>query len=86
MLINLYTIKDLKTKAFGKIFMFQNDEIAARQFHVALITDDTMSQFPDDYVLYAIGVYDDDSGVITANSPERMLTGPEALNKLTKEN
>lgn len=82
--IRLYTIKDSKADCFGKIFMFENDEQAKRSLQVAVTQDKGISMFPDDYTLYFLGVYDDESGIIAGQVPDRLYTGMQALADLSK--
>lgn len=80
--MKIYTVRDAITeKFFGRMFLFQNDEHAKRVFvHSILNQDDPMSKHPDDYTLYRVGAYDDNTGIPIGHDPVRVATGLEILN------
>jgi len=65
MIINLYAIYDSKAEAYLMPFFMQNDGILHR---TALDTlQDPSSLFakhPEDYIMYHLGTYDDQSGLV----------------------
>ena len=80
MLIEVYCIRDEKQEGFGRPFFVTNEAMAHRAFEQAVSGGDKMmSEYPDDYVLYAIGIWDDVSGVFTGQDPNRVMNGFEAL-------
>lgn len=68
MLINAYTIFDVKAEIHHKPFFFIADGEAARAFS-DLANDATTSvgRHPADYTLYRIGTFDDASGLLMAD-------------------
>lgn len=79
MLINLYTIRDAKAEAAMKPILFEQDAIAIRQFELTVTNaDNPMSQNPEDYTLYKIGIWDDENMLIEACDPVRIITGLNA--------
>ena len=78
--MKMYTIRDATLgKFFSKIFMLHNDAHAKRMFqHAVLGGDKVMTDNPDDYTLYRVGAYDDDTGIPIGHDPERVCTGIEA--------
>lgn len=63
MKINAYAILDSKSKTYSKPFYFIHDGEALRAFRGSIQKGDTqISQFPEDFSLYKIGVFDDQSG------------------------
>ena len=76
----MYSVRDVKSEIFTKPMIFQNDETAKRGFMVAVTTEgDPMSSFPDDYVLYKVGHWDDENGLCQGRDPERICTGLEMV-------
>ena len=81
-MIKLYTIRDLQADVFEKIFAFNSEGEAKRVFlQACLDTTHAIGQFPDDYVLYHIGEYDDTNGIPHGHDPVRVITGVEILNQ-----
>lgn len=70
MIINLYSIKDLKV-GFEPPFCAQNDEIAIRQFHGAAkygpLEQNRFKQNPSDYELFKIGQINLENGCIESD-------------------
>ena len=69
----LYSVYDTIAAVFNKPFTEHNDESAKRAF------TNSASEQPNinDYALYHLGEYDDNSGVITPVTPVRIMTGLE---------
>lgn len=62
--IGLYSFYDKLAKAFLPPFPAENDDVAIRTFEHALKQDNRYGQHPQDYWLYRIGLFHQDSGVI----------------------
>lgn len=74
MINKVYAILDTKAGFFGTPFFAVNDSVASRQF-VTLGNDinSMVNKYPDDYQLYSLGEYDDNSGsVIGYDKPTRL--------------
>ena len=70
----IYTIRDVKADAYFRPFYVPNRAVAVRA--VSNLVQDTQSDIgrnPEDYQLFYIGTYDDNSGVISAIAPEHIL-------------
>ncbi len=66
MIQNVYTIKDAKSNAFANPFYSVNDATAIRSFQQAAAdSNTTISQFPEDFALYKLGSFSDESGEFT---------------------
>lgn len=71
MKLGMYAVLDVKAKAHISPFCLPNDEMALRAF--ADCTNDADHMFckhPQDYLLYRVGEFDVESGMVT---PERRL-------------
>lgn len=76
----IYTVRDAQAEAAMRPVFFEQDAIAIRSFKMSVTNaDDPMSSNPDDYTLYRIGVYDDESMLIESHDPVRLMGGLEAV-------
>jgi len=80
----LYTIYDNKAQTHGRPFTAINDNVAIRSFAQAVRDPQTeFSKAPGDYMLYGIGAYDDDTGIIEPErAPVHIATGTDLLAKI----
>lgn len=70
----MYSIRDSKSEIFNAPFYKSTHGEAERDF-TKLVNDDKsmLSQFPEDFDLYYLGVYDDNTGKIMArDTPEHV--------------
>lgn len=74
----IFTIFDKKAVAYNQPFYYhqKGQAIRALQDNVAQV-DSPISKHPEDYALYKIGEFDDQSGEISSTKPEFI---EEALN------
>lgn len=70
MLHNIYSVKDTKAEAFLPPWYAPTNASAIRSFSTA-VNDSThdFAKYPSDFVLYQLGSFDDNTGVITAMEP-----------------
>jgi hypothetical protein len=77
MIQNVYTIKDAKTNAFANPFYSVNDATAIRSFEQAAADPNTtISQFPEDFSLYKLGTFSDESGEFTLEKTPQFIANP----------
>lgn len=68
MLLNVYTLYDVKSETYGLPYFAVNDAIAMRTcYDGCLMADSTVSRHPEDFTIYRLGYYDDSTGVITCS-------------------
>lgn len=75
MLHELYSIRDSKSEVYGQPFA-QKTEAEAKRTFVAVSNDKTtfIGKYPEDYDLFALGHYDDNTGQIKPfPSPKHIL-------------
>lgn len=66
MILNAYTLHDLKALNFNQPFFCLNHGVARRMVtDIATDPNTSIGRHPSDYILYFIGTYDDASGVFT---------------------
>lgn len=76
----IYTIRDATLQAGTRPMFFATQEQAVRAFSAAVSGgDQNMTENCDDFTLYKIGSFNDESQLITGHDPERVVTGFEAL-------
>ena len=74
MLLNCYTIFDLKAQVYHRPFFMRSHGEALRTFiDMATDTNTSIGQHPEDYALYCIGGFDDDRGIISATEAHHSL-------------
>ena len=82
MILNLYSIYDLKAGVYNTIFTQLNDAVAQRAF-IHLIKDEnsTISSSPEDFILYCVGAFDDARGYIDNSSeyPRVVIDGKACI-------
>ena len=62
---NIYTIKDNKAGLFGPVFLLKNNFVALRTLADEMNKQDSViGKHPEDYALYCVGEFDEDTGEI----------------------
>lgn len=82
MIKQIFTIFDSATQAYMIPFFDLHEGSARRQFG-DLVNDPEhpFSKHPDDYTLYFIGIYNEDTGHVEAHDPKSLGNGIEYMNK-----
>lgn len=76
--INIFAIFDKKAVSYLAPFYFPQKGQAIRAFEDSINdTNSVFNKHPEDYALYKLGEYDDQSGIIKSTQPEFI---EEALN------
>lgn len=67
-----FSLFDVKAKAYCVPFFVHNVNLALRSFGDAVLDQSTgISKHPEDFMLYRLGEYDDNSGkLLSLNEPE----------------
>lgn len=74
MMLNAYSIYDLKALMFFPPFYLSTDGAAARAFSDTVNDPSTsISRHPSDYVLYCVGTFNDANGTLEPISPRRHI-------------
>lgn len=79
---HIYAVKDLAVQAFGDCFLVRAPGEAIRSFQDEVNRKDGKSPIaahPDDYELYVLAVYHDDTGVIVANEKPQFVARAKDL-------
>lgn len=75
MQMKVYSIRDSKGEVFNQPF-FQKTHGEAERSFVTLVNDEKsmISKYPDDFDLYYLGVYDDQTGLIQSLDTPQHIT------------
>lgn len=83
MKVRVFAVYDEKAKAFGQLGCCLHDGQAMRDFTDQICSPQShLSKHPEDYKLYCLGEYDDNSGVLVSfPQPEFLVAGSSCVNK-----
>lgn len=81
----IYSVRDVKTGYFAPV-LDRDDASAIRGFALSLQDPHTIMGFtPQDFDLYCLGVFETETGRVTAyDSPAFVISGPDAYNMYKK--
>lgn len=69
MILNYYSVKDLKSGEYGNVFASANNDTAKREYLTALQDERTMmNKYPNDFELYYVFAIDNVNGRIVDNN------------------
>lgn len=78
MKLNLYSVFDKATQAYMRPSFFQSDAQAVRAFIDECRKDETpMYAHPEDYAFFRIGMFEDNTGELTAEEPTCLVRAHE---------
>jgi len=82
MIQKIFAIRDIKAGNYATPFFMPSNGLAIRAFS-DLVSDPktTINRHPDDFQLFVIGEYDDNSGEIISTKPEFLSNASEYLKK-----
>ena len=76
----IYSVFDSKVSAYSNPFYAVNDAVASRCVRGAVRDPNTaLAQNPADFSVYALGVFDDVSGLVEPTVPPRFVAAVSAL-------
>ena len=82
---NVYVIYDARSNRYTQPMCFDNDAVAVRDFVTEASRPYTRThEFPEDYVLYNIGIFYEATGEIISSKPERVCSLNEYIVKEKK--
>lgn len=86
MRLNAYSIYDNKALQYQAPFFTSTDGAAVRAFSdLANDSNTTIGRHPGDYMLYCVGIYDDQNGLFQSHSPLIHVVDAIALVKVTPD-
>lgn len=82
MRLNVYTIYDTAAGAYMRPFYAQSDAQAIRVFgDLSVAADHDVGRHPEDYSLFRVATFDDNTGVFHPEDRECLITGLEAVSR-----
>jgi len=77
MIYNMYSVYDIKAEAYAPPFFLARDEVAKRTFLDAMSDPGhPMAAHPEDYVLYRLADFDDETGTVASvKQPVQIMAG-----------
>lgn len=82
MKLEAFSLRDVKAESFGAPFFVPNENIAIRLLSKLVVDTRTeVGQYPLDFILYRVGHYDTDTGLLTPLSVELICTASSCLPK-----
>lgn len=81
----IYSIYDRKAEIFNTPFFCRNDSVALRSFE-DLLKDDrtTVSQHPEDFVLYKLGQFNDENGQVVNDGFASLIDAFSVMKQMMK--
>lgn len=80
MKLNMYSIFDTGSGIYLRPFFMQSDGQATRSFgDIAQDKDHDIGKHPEDYTLFKLGLFDDNTGEIVSWPPEKIATALELV-------
>jgi hypothetical protein len=87
MILNAYTIKDQKAGTYSNPYYAVNDATAIRTFKQACSDKNTtLNQYPEDFSLFKVGIWDDQSAEIKSLDPEFIINAIQEKPEQPKAN
>lgn len=86
--MKICVIKDVKANLYLKPFATVNKIEAERSFRAAISDNRAgpLSDYPEDFNLYCLGSFDEDSGELKVEKEELIVQGQQIKNKKEKKN
>lgn len=81
----IFSLHDRAAAAYGPPMFLNTESQAVRALQLELQKPGGLSEFPEDFTLYHIGSFDDNSGLITPQEPQRVISVLEIINKTAKK-
>lgn len=82
MLLNVYSVYDIKAEAYLPPFFLRTDAEAIRSFTSASLDENhPFCKHSDDYALFRLGSFDDDDGELVAETIPFKLTTASAVKR-----
>ena len=83
----MYALKDTQVNAFMRPVFLSNDAECRRLMINTLTQDEMIKKFPDDFVMYCLGRFNEETGLIDVlPDPQRMFSASEILRILEVAN
>ena len=72
--LKIYALRDVRTQAYMRPMFLQNDAVLDRSVRDAMLDENSLlCSHPEDYQVFRLGEYDDNTGKITPCDPTHMF-------------
>lgn len=78
----IFAIRDRAADVFGQPMFFPSTGLAVRGFSDEVnrvAPDNNLNKHPEDFDLFQLGEYDDETGTMSATRPEQVAVGKDVL-------
>lgn len=80
MKLSMYSVYDKRSKVYNPPQSFSNEGVALRDYQTQFRKEGTMvNQYPEDYTICEVGVWDDQTGVTAPNKDPRIIAEVKEL-------
>lgn len=82
MIYSMFTVRDIAVGAYGRPMFMQSKGQALRSFsdEVNRVADDNqMNKHPEDFALFYLGLFDEETGVFVSNDPQFLSSASDVL-------
>lgn len=80
MKLTIYSVYDTAAGLYSRPFFTQTDAEARRSFNdIAMDAEHPIGKHPEDYSLFRIGIFDDNTGLLSNEANECLCTGLEMV-------
>jgi len=81
MITQVYSVLDVKARAFGALLFFVNDDMCRRGMFEAMQSPSDFTKWPSDFVMYRVGAFETDDGMLTGILPQVIASFDEFARK-----
>nr|QXN72800.1 MAG: nonstructural protein [Microvirus sp.] len=72
--LQIYALRDIRTDAYMRPIFLQNQSVLERSLYDALSDENSLlSSHPEDYQVYKLGSFDEQTGKISPIAPEHLF-------------
>jgi len=80
MKLKMFSVYDSCARVYQNPFCLHNKNEAIRGFADAVGDEKTnLHKHPEDYILFQVGQWEDDTGTVTPHTPEKVITALECV-------
>lgn len=74
MILNLYSVFDTKAKTYSQPIFQENDDVSIRSAIDTMNAGNSLiADHPEDFQIFCVGTFDQDTGKITGSNPRHVL-------------
>ena len=78
-MIKVFSVKDTASETFMRPFFLHSDRDAVRAFTESCRKEQAFQDWPHDFVLYEVGAWDEQEGMLIGCEPKRLISAAGAI-------